>query len=67
MDHSKQASRQGTGNSKRRTPVETTPSPTPAAEGASLISGAMGFWKAANRRLRDLEDKLVNQVSITLP
>lgn len=38
------------------------PPSSPAQEGAGLLANAVGFWKVANRKLRDLEDKLVNQV-----
>ncbi len=62
MNAAKQSAKQGTGSSKRRLPIEVQPQPSTSGENAGLVSSAMGFWKAATRRLQDLEDKLVNQV-----
>ena len=59
VDYSRVVSKPGTGSSKRRTPV---PVESTSSEGAGLAQHAVGFWKAASRRLRDLEDKLANQV-----
>lgn len=65
MSTSQKALKQGTGSSKRR--LVTVPAQEPAKEeGSGLMTSALNFWKVANRKLADLEDKLLNQVKVLL-
>jgi hypothetical protein len=51
---------QSTGSDKRK--AVPVPVPAPASEEMGLMKSALGFWRSAGRKLKDLEDKLYNQV-----